>query len=172
MIHTPTSFSPPRESLGASAGVRSDLRDWIIAAAIAAVVFIVDQLSKRIAFSSEWMSNATVVPSLFGFLHHENHGIVANIPIPVPIIIVITLLILGLIVYAIYTAIMKQRLLRMIALTLIFGGAIGNLYDRLTLGFVRDWILLFDRSVINVADISIFVGILLILITVPNRQDA
>lgn len=147
-----------------------NLKYWITTATLVVVVFVADQLTKRLAFSSDWMSNTTIIPSLFGFLHHENHGIVANIPIPVPIIITVTIIILGLIGYVIYQSIKKQRLLRTIALSLIFGGAIGNLYDRLTLGYVRDWILFFDRSVVNLADISIFIGILLVLIKAQDQH--
>ena len=64
--------------------------------------------------------------------------------------------------------------LMMVALGLVLGGAIGNLTDRLTLGYVRDFIEVYnphitlgDRvyifPVFNVADSAITIGVLLIM---------
>lgn len=128
-----------------------------------AAVFVADQYLKIMAFASERMSNMTIIPWLFGFMHHENHGIVANIPIPQWLIIGATIVILALITYLTFKSIQSRLWLRVIAYSMIAGGALGNLYDRLAFGYVRDWILLFDRSVINLADIAICVGILLLL---------
>lgn len=53
------------------------------------------------------------------------------------------------------------------ALGLILGGALGNLYDRLTLGYVVDFLLLhyqrFYWPAFNVADSAIFCGVVLLL---------
>jgi signal peptidase II len=55
-----------------------------------------------------------------------------------------------------------------IALTLIMAGAIGNLYDRVTLGYVRDFIDVhagsFHWPAFNVADSSLTIGIILLFI--------
>lgn len=53
------------------------------------------------------------------------------------------------------------------ALALILGGAIGNLYDRLTLGYVVDFLFFHYRDLywpaFNVADSAIFCGVVLLL---------
>ena len=53
------------------------------------------------------------------------------------------------------------------ALGLILGGALGNLYDRLTLGYVVDFLFFHYRSfywpAFNVADSAIFCGVVLLL---------
>lgn len=42
---------------------------------------------------------------------------------------------------------------------LVFSGALGNLFDRIMFGGVRDWIPLFSFSMINIADVAIAIGI-------------
>ena len=53
------------------------------------------------------------------------------------------------------------------ALALILGGAIGNLYDRLALGHVVDFLFFHYRELywpaFNVADSAIFCGVVLLL---------
>jgi signal peptidase II len=53
------------------------------------------------------------------------------------------------------------------ALSLILGGALGNLYDRLTLGYVVDFLFFHYQSwywpAFNVADSAISVGVVLLL---------
>ena len=70
-----------------------------------------------------------------------------------------------------------QKKLEALALALILGGALGNLYDRLTLGYVVDF-LDFHWSgrhfpAFNVADAGISVGaVMLILDTLINGSEA
>lgn len=53
-----------------------------------------------------------------------------------------------------------------VAMTLIISGAIGNLIDRLTLGYVRDFLyfILIDFPIFNVADILVVAGVGLLMI--------
>ena len=61
----------------------------------------------------------------------------------------------------------KKNILIVIGLLLILGGAIGNLYDRVSYGYVIDFIYLhideFYWPAFNVADSSISLGVLLFL---------
>jgi len=61
----------------------------------------------------------------------------------------------------------KKNILIVIGLLLILGGAIGNLYDRISYGYVIDFIYLhfaeFYWPAFNVADSAISVGVLLFL---------
>ena len=49
----------------------------------------------------------------------------------------------------------------MLALGLIFGGTVGNLIDRLRLGYVTDFVGVGIWPVFNVADSSLTIGIIL-----------
>ena len=58
---------------------------------------------------------------------------------------------------------LKNKSIHYLPLSFIIGGAIGNLIDRLTLGFVRDFIDFKIWPVFNLADTFITVAILLII---------
>lgn len=63
-----------------------------------------------------------------------------------------------------------------IAIGLVIGGAIGNLIDRLTSGYVTDFIDIGPWPVFNLADSAVVVGIgillYLIFFTQPNKDSA
>lgn len=62
------------------------------------------------------------------------------------------------------------------ALALVIGGAVGNVWDRLTLGYVVDFIQLYYGRwywpAFNVADSAITVGAVLLLVDALRRPDA
>ncbi len=91
----------------------------------------------------------------------------------VPFFFVISMIAIIAIIY-IYRSAQGQNLLRW-ALTLIMGGAIGNLIDRVRIGYVVDFIDWHYQNhhwpTFNVADIAISVGVgLFILDAIVNRE--
>ena len=96
------------------------------------------------------------------FLLHKNPGIAFDTTIPMPIIIVLTLIIM-LIVARYGIREWKEHPERSLSAGLILSGAIGNLIDRCVNGFTTDYIILFGRSAINLADILIITGTIMIL---------
>jgi signal peptidase II len=62
----------------------------------------------------------------------------------------------------------KGLILEPLAIALILGGAIGNLYDRVTLGYVVDFIQVYWRTsyfpAFNVADMAITCGAILLIV--------
>ena len=98
----------------------------------------------------------------FGFLHGASESLRR------PFFVVVSVGALGFILYLYRTIEPGQRLSKW-ALPLVFGGAIGNLVDRVRLGFVVDFIHAHWRTrahwpTFNVADIAITVGIGLMLL--------
>ena len=73
-----------------------------------------------------------------------------------------------------YPRIEKNEWPLRVALAMQMGGALGNLIDRLTQGFVTDFIALGRFAVFNVADSSISVGVAVLVIGVwlSERQQA
>lgn len=139
------------------------------AATIAAIVVALDRATKlwlmRLPdpepFSFSWLITRT---------YHQNHGSIANFPVPQWIILAITFLVLPLIGYGFFQSMHQHRRREALALSLVIGGAIGNLWDRLAWGYVFDWILIFQLSVLNLADIAIGAGMVWYLIE-RGRQD-
>jgi signal peptidase II len=68
-----------------------------------------------------------------------------------------------------------EQTLYCLGLSLVLGGALGNLYDRLTLGYVVDFLYFHYQQhywpAFNVADSSIFCGVALLLWDSFTRRD-
>ena len=60
----------------------------------------------------------------------------------------------------------RESALIALALSLLVGGAVGNLIDRVQHGYVIDWIKLPNWPSFNVADSSITVGVILLFVTI------
>jgi signal peptidase II len=69
----------------------------------------------------------------------------------------------------------KNQIMLPIAFSLILGGALGNVYDRLTYGYVVDFLHLYykqyDWPVFNVADSAICLGAALLIIDMFKNND-
>lgn len=80
-----------------------------------------------------------------------------------------------LLVYGLYDALRHKTAYNFLTLSLVMGGALGNLYDRLALGYVFDWLMFFKTSIVNVADLAITLGLILYAVNhlrrVPNRSE-
>lgn len=124
----------------------------------AVVAFFVDQATKY--FARGFTDGTGPFPQILTTVHHHNEGLVANLPVPLPLIILITIVVLGLVLWMLRSAIERKNVFGAISLGVLIGGALGNFVDRLTLGYVFDWILVFSRSAINIADICILLGAL------------
>jgi len=68
---------------------------------------------------------------------------------------------------------LRDRLLH-VALALILGGALGNLYDRLAYGYVVDFLEFYVRTYswpsFNVADSAISIGVILLAIEITRNE--
>jgi signal peptidase II len=109
-------------------------------------------------------------------IEHQNYGIAFNIPIPQWLILGITLAAcVGIILFFLRTQNTKNSWLPLF-LGILLGGALGNGFDRWSLGFVRDWLLLWHHSAINVADVGVLCGLAGTLYfsqkTLPHKTDA
>jgi signal peptidase II len=125
---------------------------WIV------IIFIADRVSKIWMMQMPIIKSGGPFPDVVALTHHQNHGVIANVPIPQVIIVAITIIILLLIIRTLIAEIRLGKMRSAAALGILLGGALGNLFDRITTGFVFDWILLFNRSVVNIADIAIIIG--------------
>ncbi len=67
-------------------------------------------------------------------------------------------------VVAVFYAMIKSKGLFLIGYSLILGGIIGNLIDRITLGAVVDYIIIGSFPVFNLADMSIVCGVSIIIL--------
>lgn len=141
------------------------------------LIVIFDQLSKYLAkiyFATG--SDYTLIDGIFSLTYLENRGAAFGIFKDQKIILIglTAVVIIALIVY-LYKGSFMTKYLR-ISLILIIGGAIGNLIDRSSLGYVVDFFHfyirgLFDFPVFNVADISVVCGTILMAVSILFSKE-
>lgn len=141
----------------------------------AIVTLVIDQLTKLIAKLFLTLNKPVKVIGKFFYLtlcHNEGAawGIFSNHSY---IIIIASIIAILLIYHFIYC--FKKNNRNMVAFGLLFGGLAGNLIDRITEGYVIDfldfYIFKYDYPVFNVADIAIVIGIFLLVIAVFKGED-
>lgn len=139
-----------------------------------------DQVSKNIVRNkiSEY-EHISIIKDRFTLTKVENSGAFLslgdNMPYIFRLILLsgLPLLVLGFGLYFLYTKPNIPRTMQ-IALCFLIGGGIGNLYDRIVHGSVTDFmhmdLYIFQTGVFNFADISIMVGVGILLIQSLKAQ--
>ncbi len=168
-------------SLDARGDARRGFRPWLLL--LAAVVILLDRLSKI------WIDHhvarggfITVIPGIFRISHVFNTGaafsLFANSLSPLMVrnaligfSIVAVVVVLGMI-----WRVGRVRSLTGVALALILGGAVGNLYDRIHFSYVVDFlevtIVHYHWPDFNVADSCIVIGACLLLLEIFHNPGA
>lgn len=120
--------------------------------------FIADRLDGNIV---------AVIPSIFNFMYVKNFGAAWNIFSGDRVFLIIISLAFVALLAIFYIFENKRGFLFQIGIGLLLGGAVGNLIDRVSLGYVRDFIQ-FDFwktfPIFNIADSAITIGIVLLAI--------
>ena len=133
----------------------------------------IDQLSKILAL--KYLKNVESIPiiqNMFHLTYVENRGAAFGMFQNNQIIFVIVALIAS--IYGLYYLHKnKVNILGKVSILLIISGALGNLIDRVRLGFVVDY---FDFRIIweyvfNIADIFVVLGTILLCIYILFYED-
>jgi len=143
---------------------------WTRAALVALAVVVLDQLSKRaVRHSIVPGEERRVLPGI-ELVDTRNHGVAFGF-LPgahVAVTVVIGLALLALLVYFVRHAALPWIWL---PTGLLFGGALGNVVDRLREGSVTDFVKLpLGWPPFNLADVAITLGVLLLLLVVERRR--
>ena len=135
---------------------------WIIMViAVIAAVILVDQISKILVLAYLYEEQIDLIEGVLRFTYVENRGMAFGLLADHRWIFLICSVVgIGLIAFYLFRYV--HRNLSRVSLALIIGGGIGNMIDRLRLGFVVDFIdfCAFDFWVwvFNVADAAVCVG--------------
>jgi signal peptidase II len=127
---------------------------------VSGAVFVFDRLTKQ-AVMQGWVAQGPVLSTWVHITAHRNYGLMANLPLPGFLIIILSLLALAVLAYGLYDAGKQARIFDVLTLSLVLGGALANLYDRVAFGFVFDWLMFFQTSIVNAADAAIAIGLIL-----------
>ncbi|MEI6518908.1 MAG: signal peptidase II [bacterium] len=146
-------------------------RYLIVAAFIAALVFSLDIILKSFITRTILLSGQkiVVIPGYLDLMSVENQGTAFGLlhGMPVPVLLIIAAIMLMVFVWLLLPFMHKQS--GVFIAGIVIGGAIGNIYDRVNYGFVRDFIYFhidnkFSWPVFNFADICVVTGIILLMI--------
>lgn len=155
---------------------------------ISALILIADRVTKLLIERNvpRW-DTYVVIPGVFNIVHNENPGALFGIMADAGgewrafVLIGLSLVVTGFVGAMLWQSTApgsrSGRLYRL-ALSLVVGGALGNLYDRLSGGAVTDFLQVFIGSYewpsFNVADSALTVGVCLLLLDLirHRRQPA
>ena len=146
---------------------------------ILSIIFlIIDQITKILVVNSLVPGeNIEIIKNIFSIIYTINTGAAFSILLGKRIfLIVVAILIIGILLYYIKKNKVDGKL-NIIAFSLIIGGSLGNLIDRIVRGYVVDFISIklgsYNFPIFNVADTLIVVGVFLLLIknTGGNKND-
>ncbi len=133
---------------------------------IALITFVIDQIIKSL--SLVYLINIPIIPNILSLTYAKNYGIAFSMLLEKRIIIiVISILLISFLIYVLkkdYILKNKDTWLVNIAFGILFGGIVGNLFDRIVRGFVIDYINVSFFSIFNLADIAITFGVVLLII--------
>jgi len=152
---------------------------------IAAIVVLVDRLTKAVVADRISLHDSVdVVPGIFRLTHVQNQGAAfglfsdSSFPWKVALLILFSIAALA-VVSALLWKNGDALNATAIALSLVFGGAVGNLWDRVTSGRVIDFLDFYlgqhHWPAFNIADSAIVVGALLLLSEIfmaPHEEKA
>ena len=139
------------------------------------IIFVcvgMDQLTKLFAINNlrDLADEIPVINKVFGLYYVENKGIsFSMLSSKMALIIIITSIIMLILIYImIRTPKTKYFMPFSIVLSVIVGGAAGNMIDRIFRGFVIDFIMLdfINFPIFNVADIFVCVGLFILVILI------
>ena len=141
-----------------------------------------DQISKGIVRQRVgYHENFKIFTDQFTLMKVENTGAFLSVGSSLPYFIKVLLLSflpVLVICYAMFLLISNKNIPRLIVLGLAFviGGGTGNLYDRIRYGSVTDFLHidfgLFQTGVFNMADVSIMIGMFMILLGLSRRKTS
>ena len=133
----------------------------IFALAIIVSVIILDQISKLLVLAYLYEGEVAIIKDVLHFTYVENRGMAFGLLADHRWIFLVASVI-GIGLLALYLFKFTKRPLSRVALAMIVGGGIGNMIDRIRLGFVVDFIdfCAFDFWVwvFNIADAAVCVG--------------
>ncbi len=142
------------------------------------LLVIADQLTKMMVLGSLELYESIEITSFFSLTHVHNYGAAFSFLADEDgwqqyfLVSISAIASIAIILWMRKTSINQPY--KLIALSLILSGAIGNLIDRAVFGFVIDFINLhyqdFYWPVFNVADTAITLGVILLLL-VDFKQD-
>lgn len=153
------------------------IRPYLLLFGIAAVVIALDQWSKwlveqNLGLGEEIYPIKALAP-FFRFTNWQNTGAAFGLFQNANLMFLILAIIISVLLVWTYHKSIDEPILFRISLSLMLGGAIGNIIDRIRQGFVTDFVAVGRFPVFNVADsaVTIGVGLMLLILFLQERKE-
>lgn len=151
-------------------------RALLVLLGLAALVIAADQLTKAIVIATLGpegpRSVVPVIPGLLRFIYVQNTGVAFGMFQDGGQILIFLAMGVILLLAIAFRQLIRESIWLAIALGLQFGGALGNIIDRLRHGFVVDFIDFPRFPTFNVADCAITVGVIILGFFLLRRDMA
>lgn len=144
---------------------------------ITLMVFLLDQLIKY--FVCKYLTNVTIFPGFLSLVYAENTGVAFSMfsggRVLIILISFILLMFLGYLLHKEYLSKNKKDITIDFTYGLLFGGILGNLFDRIIRGVVIDYVSLnlfgYNFPIFNLADLMITIGVILMAIQTIKGEE-
>lgn len=145
------------------------MKKKIMLAITSLAIILLDQLSKLLIIDK----SINLIPNILSFTYTQNTGVAFGlIDNNLIFVILFNIVILGIIIKFLKENNENIDFVVLVSLILILSGGVGNLMDRLLRGYVVDFIKLefINFPVFNLADISVTVGVLILIIVIVKQM--
>ena len=152
------------------------LKKNLIIFAIIFFTFFLDLITKNYAVNNLLLNHSLIINAFLNFTLAFNYGAAFSFLSDAGgwqrwFFVIFSIVVISFIAYIL----IKDKDSEYIAYSFIFGGALGNLYDRFLLGYVIDFIEFhynnFYWPIFNIADIAISIGIILLLYSMFSKDN-
>lgn len=163
------------------------MKPWriLIFSVVGLAALSVDQLSKylmiqKLSLSGEFFA----LGGIFRIHFYPNTGVAFGIPLRGSLLVIFLIAVFLILLGLYWRYLRSDSLVSVIALALVLGGALGNIIDRLRLGYVIDFVGLWILPIFNFSDVFIITGVLILVwrilvtdgqlknsVTIPSKKD-
>lgn len=123
-----------------------------------------DEWIKAFALKNFPDEQTLVNPNFLNFAIHKNWGLAFDIPFRREFILLISIVIGYFLLEMIVKNIKTYPKIAFSSLIILIG-AIGNVFDRIYYGFTVDYLIFFGRSALNLSDLLIIFGVVILLVS-------
>ncbi len=150
--------------------MKRTLQDYLFLGAISGSIIILDQVTKLLVrtylpINSVWAPWDWLMPYARLF-HTQNTGVAFGMFQGANLFFAILAAIVSIAIIIYFPRIPKTDWVLRVALSMQLAGAVGNLIDRIVVGQVTDFISVGNFAVFNIADSSITLGVIVLLVGV------
>lgn len=142
---------------------KPEIKQLVLMASVFFDGLFLDQLSK-ILLDSYLKNDITLMEGFIKIQIEHNPGIAFSIAMPYFMLIILNILIFGVIIVYLLRNLNLTKYLSLFTIALLSAGAMGNLIDRIRLGYVIDFISIGSFPVFNFADSYITIAIFLLIL--------